>query len=171
MITRIQNLYNTGKLTEMQVYNSYKKDYITSTEWNTFYISLPTTSYTQLKTKVLLDLEIWMDNLIITGYPVPTKTFNLAMGFDDRNSFTQQLTLIKSLVEANQLPLSYEMTVLDVNKVEQKMTVQELLTYLPAYGVYVNTVWSTKTGYETYINSLTENSGNRTILENISFSL
>lgn len=171
MINRIQNLYDTAKLTATQVYNSYKKSYITQTEWNTFYYNLPTSTFEEVKLKVFIDLEIWSDGLIDTGYPFPNKDFNLAMSFNDRNSFTQQLTLVKSLVEANIIPTSQAMTILDINKTTHSVTAEEILSNLPLYGIYVNTVWSTKAGYEDYINSLSDNSYNKTILENITFSL
>ena len=171
MIDRIKSLYDSGKLTPLNVYGSYIKKYITQTEWNTFYSNLPTTTFQQIKLKVFVDLEIWSDGLIDAGYSFPNKTFNLAMSFDDRNSFTQQLTLVKSLVEANIIPTSQTMTIVDIDKVSHSVTAEEILSNLPLYGVYVNTVWSTKTGYEDYINGLANNSDNKTILENITFSL
>lgn len=171
MITRILDLYTNNKIDEMGIYNSYKRNYITQQEWDSFYSGLQTNTFSKLKIKKLLDLEIWADGLISAGYEVPNKGFNLGMTFDDRNAFTQQLLLVQSLISGGDILLTTELTVVDITKTPHTLTAQEILNELPSYGVYVNTVWSTKTGYEDYINSLTESSGNRTILENISFSI
>lgn len=168
---KTEELFKDGKLTLLQVYSALSKSLITQEEWDTIYSGFSTDTFENLQMKKLVDLEIWYNGIASLGYEVPTKGFSLAMRDSDSTEFTKQLTLVKSLVEAGQLPLSTELTIVCVDKSERKLTAQEILQTLPAYGVYVNTCWSTKTGYSTYIKSLTDTEENRTILENLQFSI
>lgn len=168
---KTEELFKAGKLTLLQTYQALSKSLITQEEFDTLYNEFSTATFENLKMKKITDLEIWYDGVTSVGFTVPTKSFNLAMKDKDSTEFTKQLTLVKSLVEAEQLPLETPLTVTDINKVSNTLTAQEILTFLPAYGVYVNTCWSTKTGYLAYINGLTDNEENRTILENLTFSI
>ncbi len=173
MKSRLQRLYNNNSITSKEIYRAYLSGSITLSEYEDMKseIFTGTLSFSKLKEKTLLRLEEWYETIISSGYSVQGKNFNLAMRFDDRNSFTQQLTLIQTLYSNGSIPGNYEHSVLDVNNVEHKLTTLELLSTLPSYGVYVSLAWSTKTGYETYINSLSDTTQNRDILTNITFSL
>ena len=157
MYQAIKNLYDTDRITTIQLNIAVTKNLITESEKNQI---LNNQSLDDLYAANKLTLDdyktIWIETLQkkyaeveAAGY---TNTdFGITIGFDDnsRNMFAQQLTLI-NLAEAVGMTPGDQM-IGDLNGVNFTFTVEQLKELMLAYGAAYQDFWNTWSGKRTAV--------------------
>lgn len=82
------------------------------------------------------------DAAISAGYNIPNTNIYLKMGSEDRIAWNQLLSLLNELLSSNQIALSTQIKIADVNGVMHDVTVQEAKQILAGLGYYYYQLWT-----------------------------
>lgn len=82
------------------------------------------------------------DAAISAGYNIPNTSIYLKMGSEDRIAWNQLLSLLNEMLSTNQITLSTQIKIADINGVMHDVTVQEAKQILSGLGYYYYQLWT-----------------------------
>lgn len=82
------------------------------------------------------------DAAISAGYNIPNTSIYLKMGSEDRIAWNQLLSLLNEMLSTNEITLSTQIKIADINGVMHDVTVQEAKQILSGLGYYYYQLWT-----------------------------
>lgn len=82
------------------------------------------------------------DAAISAGYNIPNTSIYLKIGSEDRIAWNQLLSLLNEMLATNQITLSTQIKIADINGVMHDVTVQEAKQILSGLGYYYYQLWT-----------------------------